>query len=230
MNGGRVSTTGLEMPPDFPIAPYEAIFEIVHPYAASDANAYGEFGTGWNALAWRYAAVADHDEAFTESLRIHGGAPQAPARYRQEDQLFTFFAAGISALETFAYGTWAVAWATPNPAFALSTSSEQRRVSLRSLCERVEQHHAAEQLAVALRRTVDSAEFIEWTDVRNALTHRGGPGRHHALHLPGDVRSSAWGRIELNEQTTASRRVWLSRTLNDLLTATETFARDRLQR
>lgn len=206
------------MPPDFPVAPYEAIFEILQPHAGAAADAYREFSTGWSALTWRYAAVAEHDEAFTESFRVDAGATGSrevspgggafhvlrsrhlrarDVRLRRMGDRLGDRQSGVRALNS------------RRPTASLTS------VTLRML----RAAFAAEPMAVALRRVLDSEQFSEWTDVHNALTHRGGPGRHHHLHLPGDVRSTEWGGMELDEQTTASRRPWLSSTLNDLLTA-----------
>jgi hypothetical protein len=222
-----VSTTGLTMPPDFAVDPYEAIFEAVLRKRESAPDAYREFAAGWCALSYRFAALATHDEAFSESARIYGLSPPHPARHRQEDELFAFFVAGISALETFAYGTWAMIWATGDADFALTTPAEQRRASVGSLRNRLVGRDASGPLALALGDLTESTEFADWADVRNALTHRGTPGRHH--RVGGEPEPMPWGTIHLDERTTTLRRAWLATTLGVLLSAAEVFASEHFR-
>ena len=136
-----------------------------------------------------------------------------------------FFVAGISALETLAYGTWAMVWATGDSAFALTTPDEQRRMSVGALRRRLDGRDAGAPLAVALRDLSQSEDFTGWADVRNALTHRGTPGRHHHI---GDKEPMPWGTIRLDRQTTSLRRAWLASVLSNLLRGAEVFASEHL--
>jgi hypothetical protein len=214
-------TTGLAMPDDFPARPYEAIHKALQPQRESVPDAWREFAFGWNALSYRFAAVADHDEVFTASIRNDGFAPEPPARYRQEDALFNFFAAGLSTLETFAYGTRAIAWAMGNSGFALQTEQQRRQVSPRRLRDQIRHDSKGKQLAAALDNVLSSAEFDEWSKVRNALAHRVAfPRTHTTDPAPTSV---PWGDLTLDDQTTARKRGWLAATLSDLLSEAEQF-------
>jgi hypothetical protein len=210
------------MPADFPVAPYEAVLDAVSETRHAAPAPWGEFVVAWVSLSHRFVMVAEHDEAFAASVRSDGLSPQPPVRQRQDENLFSFFVAGISTLETFAYGTWAMVWATGDTDFALATSDEQRRVSLRSLRARLDRRDAQTPLALALGRVVDSDELTAWADVRNAITHRATPGRHH--RVGGEPEPMPWGTIHLTEQTTTLRRAWLATTLGVLLSAAEVFA------
>jgi hypothetical protein len=209
------------MPTDFPVAPYESVHEAVLQTRHAAPTPWGEFVVAWNSLSHRFVMVAEHAEAFATSVRRDGLGPPPPVRQRQDENLFSFFVAGISTLETFAYGTWAMVWATGDTDFALATSDDQRRVSLHSLRARLDRRDAQAPLALALGRVLDSDEFAAWADVRNALTHRATPGRHHTL---GDPAPMPWGAIHLDEQATTLRRAWLATTLGELLSAAEVFA------
>jgi hypothetical protein len=224
---------GLIMPPDFPVEPYESILQMTLKHRESAPDAWSEFASGWNALCWRYRAAAEHDEAFSFSVQRDGPGPEPEARYRQEDQLFTFFVAGLSTLEAFAYGTWAMVWASGDAAFALSTEDERKEVKLATLRRQLEPEYSATSLAGAVRELVDpeNAAYKEWTRLRNTLAHRGSPGRHHQTSGPtGWARTEIAGEtteIELGIETTARRRAWLATTLGELLQAAALFTRER---
>ena len=227
MTTRTVASTGLPMPPDFPFEPYEAIHRMFHARLKDDEReAWGEFCVGWNALSYRFAAMAEHDEAFAGSARAHGLGPPHPERSRQEDALFGFFGAGISAFETFAYGIWAVFWEAGDDRFALATEDQQREVSIRTLSKRLTKSSPNDGLSVALVELLaEGSEFDAWAKVRNQLTHRGVPRRHHSL---GHDTETLWGTMRLDQDTTRERRAWLAAALDDMLGAAEAFMGARL--
>lgn len=224
---------GLDMPPDFPVEPFEAIVETTRAHRESALGAWGEFASGWNALCWRYRAAAEHDNAFTRSVQEYGPGPEPEARYRQEENLFTFFVSGLSALEAFAYGTWAMVWASGDAAFALSTEDERKGVTLPAFRRQLKRHYSATPLEGAVGKLVDpeNAGYAEWTRLRNTLAHRGSPGRHHQTSGPtGWARRQIDGEtteIHIDDQTTAQRRAWLSTILGELLEAAALFTSER---
>jgi hypothetical protein len=103
-----VATTGLVMPTDFPTEMYAAIHQKLQPLATSKSKIYAEFGGAWNVISYRYRALADYDEAFSSSIKVHGTAPIAPERYEQERDLFGFFSSGFSVFEALFYGAFAI--------------------------------------------------------------------------------------------------------------------------
>jgi hypothetical protein len=59
MNQPPLTTTGLEMPVDFPREPYEAVFSLVAPFAENQQFAWEEFAGAWNAISYRFMAELD---------------------------------------------------------------------------------------------------------------------------------------------------------------------------
>jgi hypothetical protein len=55
-----------------------------------------------NAIAYRFAALAEYDRNFTDSFNTHGGGPGQPFRYDQERDLFGFFNTHTRCLSPFA--------------------------------------------------------------------------------------------------------------------------------
>src|SRR6476661_8824523 len=103
-----LSTVGLAMPDDFPFGPYEAVNARVSSHQVVQAAAYTEFAGAWRAIPYRFYAVADHGDAFTQSIAHHGATVPAPQRYLQERELFNFFVNGLAAIESFCYGLFAI--------------------------------------------------------------------------------------------------------------------------
>jgi hypothetical protein len=225
MHDRALTSTGLTMPLDFPVEPYEEVLSALRRHSESAPDAWREFALGWNALSYRFAAVAEHDEAFRESLRVDGFGPPPPARYRQEDGLFAFYGAGMSALETFGYGTWAAVWAAGDDDFALSTAEQRRDVTLPRLRDGLAVSYAGEPLVAALRGVLDSDELRRWREIRNALVHRAVfPRLHTTAEAPASI---GWGEMRLDGRTTARDRDWLAGSLAQLLGAAERFTRGR---
>src|SRR5690348_3104959 len=105
MSARIIGTAGIAMPDDFPSAQYVAVHERFHASRVPDRQiptlglgAVEErrrwFGGAWTAVAWRFRACADHDEAFTRSVARHGNVPAMEERYLQERELFNFFMNG----------------------------------------------------------------------------------------------------------------------------------------
>ncbi|NBX03534.1 MAG: hypothetical protein EBR02_05675 [Alphaproteobacteria bacterium] len=55
-----LSTNGLVMPLDFPVADYEAIHSIVEPRTRKAKETYEQFAGAWNAVAYRFLALTEN--------------------------------------------------------------------------------------------------------------------------------------------------------------------------
>src|SRR3989442_15988282 len=97
------------MPADFPVEPYQALHARITQKMSFQTDTGKQFAGAWNAVAYRFIATAEDDEAFSQSVRAYGGAPSPKQRYEQERCLFGFFTAGLATLESFCYGLFAVA-------------------------------------------------------------------------------------------------------------------------
>jgi hypothetical protein len=92
--------------------------------------------------------------------------------------------------------------------------------------------HPNAPLAVAVAELLESSDYKGWTELRNALTHRGSPPRLHRASIggPRPSRPTDWGELPLHDRTTEVRRAWLAETLGGLLSAAEVFAQEHLRR
>src|SRR5690349_17383537 len=123
----KVNTVGLEMPDDFPADAYNAVHAAVGA-KPRPPGPMAEWAGAWNAVAWRFMSLADNDAAFTDNVRRTGGGRTPSERYLQERELFSFFVTGLSTIESFCYGLYAVASMIDSANFPLATFKEKRGV------------------------------------------------------------------------------------------------------
>jgi hypothetical protein len=92
------------MPPDFPTEAYESVFSKSLEYVQSANDIYSHFAGAWNAVAYRFLAVADYECELISSLSQRSPGPKI--RHAQERQLFGFFSNGFSVFEAAFYGAF----------------------------------------------------------------------------------------------------------------------------
>ena len=117
----RLESMGMDVPDDYPAEELDAVHALVTAYAGVDdagshPQAWHEWASAMNGLAWRFRAFDEHGMAVVESLR-RSHAPEIEDRYRQEKWLFAFFFEGLSAIECLYYGLYFVGALTESPLF-----------------------------------------------------------------------------------------------------------------
>ncbi len=226
MLGQFVSTIGTEMPQDFPAKPYENILKRLVGESDRHPSFWSEFASAWSAVAYRFRSCAEHDEAFAESIRRAGNSPPPPERYAQERELFSFFATGMSAIESLCYGLFAIGSMLDARAFPLVTTEDKRNVYPEKTANKFGTTFPCEIITSILKRLTESQDYQAWKTIRNILSHRSTPGRR--FFRGGDHDGIAvWGEILIDENTTVSRRRWLANILSDLLEAADAFTAAR---
>jgi hypothetical protein len=236
-----VCDLGLEMPDDFPAGPYNSVLATVRRWHRPDAPTatYPDFYSAWSAMAYRFKALAEHDEAFASSCARWGPGPAQPERYRQERELFNFFANGLAALENLGYGLFAAASMCDPVNFPLASPQERKSVTLERATQRLMERFGEEGLAAALRRALDSREYQLLEGMRNHPSHRGTLRRSFSLSTADGVGSAALTGVPrrarggaltdedvpLDRETTARMRRWLAGALGELLREAERWAR-----
>lgn len=214
------------MPSDFPRTPYEAIQNLCTAKRESSLGplaTWTEYSAAWNAVAYRFHAVTDHDEAFIEAV-----GKGDPARYLQERELFSFFVAGLSAIEAFAYGLYHLAAVACPIKFPVKDS---RSITLDLTQKKFATSFPAQTVTVELSKLVVDRTFTEWKICRNVLAHRSYPGRIMSGTTANQPPTDDVWKLEnvtINSETTSSRRKWLSQTLQDLLDSAKTFVEQKL--
>ena len=228
MNPTKATIAGVELPGDFPGAAYDAVHACMQDRRSANEDVWAQYGGAWNAIAYRYLACAESDEAFTRSIKIRGDAPPAPYRYEQERDLFLFFVAGLSSFEAFCYGIHAIAAFVNLGKFPIGTDSDRRAVNPERTRERLQAIFPGESLTSTLDSVLATQEMREWKEIRNVLIHRAHPGREIRVGGPSTDPSIWKVGIAIDVKTTNVRRSWLSDTLSQLLEDAEKFARQQL--
>jgi hypothetical protein len=226
-----IQTVGLEMPDDFPADAYEAVHRTVCARPAKSPATWREYAGAWNAVAYRFKSLADHDEAFTASIRRVSSTPLPSDRHIQERELFNFFTNGLATIESFCYGLFGIASMMDSANFPMVTFDDKKKVTPRKTAEKFATHFKGEGITAVLQRVVADPDFERWEGLRNILSHRVALGR--AITAFGEA---TWENVELkvggtpgpekmniDANTTASRRQWLAGSLRDLLAEAEAW-------
>jgi hypothetical protein len=224
----RLSSLDIDLPNDFPSRPYSLIHSKLAPRRDERPTSWDQWAGAWNAVAYRYLSCFEHDQHFTGSVKKFGCSPGQPHRYFQERELFGFFTTGLSGIEALHFGLFAIAsYVKPNE-FLLSTDDELRAITPASTTRQFEKCFAAETVTSVLREIQQMSQYEEWNLIRNILIHRTHPGRAAYLGGPNDGLI-LWVRgITLDDQTTSSRRTWLSEVMNKLLSESCAFCDEHL--
>jgi len=210
-----------EVPFDFPLNPYITVYnKVTSRYVASDART--EFSAAWIALAYRFTAITELDNKFTQSIHRAGDAPVQPERFIQDQALFDFFVNGLAAIESLCYGSFALGNLLAPVGFPFTTEREKRSVTPEATRDAFIRTFPG-SLTNSLRVLCSSTEYDQWRSARNLLAHRIAPGRHTFAGVGSDAPNPAsimmTLQIPLDLNTTSVRRSWLTTTVLALLTA-----------
>lgn len=228
MSNQPLSTIGIRMPQEFPTRPYEAVYRRLGNKRDSHPESFREFVSAWVTVAYRFLSCDEHNQAFSESVKRFGKTPLPLERYVQERELYGFFVAGFSVIESFCYGIFAIGSISKPKKFPFVTPVDKRKVSPEVTADKFGAVFKGESITTALHSMRRSQDFRDWKNIRNILSHRSTPGRH--AFLGGDRNGEViWGeKIPINENTTASRFRWLVDTLDDLLDTADEFTSVKL--
>lgn len=130
---------------------------------------------------------------------------------------------GISAIETFSYGLYAIAYIIRPQTFLIHTDDQLRHITPLRTCQDFNSEFHDEPITISLKILTESVEYREWQEFRNVLAHRGHPGR--SISIGSEIDETLWKLkdIPLNHSTTAQKRRWLSDTIYGLLINTKGF-------
>lgn len=225
------NTIGIEMPPEFPTNAYNAVNDKIKERHAQGAP-WKEYAGGWNAVAIRYRAAADADDAFTASIG-QGTGPSSAERFAQETALFSFFVNGLASIESFGYALHAIGAMLRPAEFPMATPDELRAVKPAVVRDRFAGQFPGAAVTASFAGLVIHGTFKEWSDIRNVLAHRQAPPRDHYVSVnegpqegANDADWTAWrvlGGLALNDRTTTDKRVWLAGQLTDCVLAAKQF-------
>jgi hypothetical protein len=232
-----VNTIGINMPDDFPTDAYNGVHDRLREYRNRnpDSATWLEYAAGWNAVASRFKTMADADEQFTQQIITQRARQVSLSHHEmqlQEEHLYRFFMNGHSTIESFCYAMFALGALLYPTKFPMSTYKQLQVISPALLQQKYASEFPCRRISVVLTALVScDADYKNWRKIRNILAHRVVPRRTIHVHLhegsrPDTMvnRPTEWGEIELDEETTQGRRLWLASTLIRCVEAAQTFA------
>lgn len=226
----RSVVVGLEMPADFPTGAYDAVAQVVMARAPNGISRR-EFNGAWNATAYRYLAADELDRAFRASVEEHGAAPPVPERYRQERDLFGFFANVGSMLDSLGYALHCVGAAVLPARFPLATTADRQRVTFARTAARYHRRFPDTALQLALEAIQGSPERSRAAELRAVLTHRSSTPHPVWQAEEGDDVPSVTSQPDLHDrfvltaELSADTRRWVGGALASVVPATLAFVR-----
>jgi len=196
-------------------------------------NAWEHFKFAWRAFPMRFTWCDHFDKTYCESFNRAGSAPQPDERVIQERTVFTFFATGLSAIDTYCYALYMVGHMVASERFPIDLKKHLRAITPFSTKDKFAAEFPSDTISVSLARLVKDAVFDQWKSVRNDLIHCSAPGRIINLSSGGPPsQDDVWRHIDfeipINADTTRSRRNWLADILSSLQAATDELVIARL--
>lgn len=225
--GIRLRSDGLKISPDFPDSSYESTRNQVASKLQNPSHLLDQFLGAWNAVLYRFLACAEHDDQFIVSIQRAGNSPQTVERYNQERELFNFFVNGLATIESLCYGLFAIGSALDVAKFPITSTEDMQAINPQKTAKQFQAAYPSEKLSVAIKAVVDSNEYKEWKDIRNVLAHRSAPGRIFHASSGGRGDDTFWklNNVRIDENTTATRRVWLASSVGKVLSEAEDFSK-----
>ena len=227
---------GLATPADFPIDVYDEVGHRMGNLSGKNRDHLREFLGGWQAVAYRSIACAKYDSDFTELMRLYGANPSFEQQYLQGQYLFNFFINGLSILESICYALFAIGSLVKPSSFLIATSEERKRISPENTEKCFRQVFGLEPITTLLTGLViNSQEFQDWKIIRNVLIHRVIPSRLVSLSTTNTKVPDIWRveiasglTLDLDMNTTISKRLWLNNQLILLITEINAFTQKEL--
>lgn len=191
----------------------------------SKSEAWSEFSGASNLIGWRFRSCSEDMERYIAFWKTFGANIPFEEMYLQERALFGMFTAGVSCIESTCYALHALA-SHPKLLALPFGEKEQRLCNPIRLQKNLLNHHSAHALAETLNVLINSNEWIQWTNLRNRMTHRSNlpriirgatgtdPPPMKALHFAATSSTSAF---EADISNLEDMFTWLAVSLRNLL-------------
>lgn len=164
---GTSANVGIELPGGLEAGSLDALSDI----------AGSVVGAAWNGVVYRWVAACQADTTWAKSVTA-SKAPGPGGRYEQEATLFHFFADANSCLEAFYLGCYGIAARLSPEEFQVDAAT--LKLYPRDVASRMSAVWPNEEAVATLKSLVESSDYKELKDMRDALAHRGPlPRRFH---------------------------------------------------
>ncbi len=232
--------TPCDVPDDFDQDSYYHVGKSLAQY--SEVPAFSSYASGFNAVAFRFAAMQRSVDRFTVAMSAQDALTPGGPRLEQEDSLFAFFVNAVSVLECFYFALYNLGACIGPALFAVSTSAELRRISVPYVVDGFEKAFPGDEFSRKLREVATSQELRELKEYRDFLTHRGTSPRKHKVTLPRgshvdltriesativsnpkDAPAGWLSDLQLSAELTTTPREWVGVSVRELLRGAADF-------
>jgi hypothetical protein len=164
---------GLDLPNAFPADIYHEIHRITADMFA-DKHLHSEWNFAWNCVANRFMIAVECRDNFSHLLK---GPHSHQVRYLQEKELFVFYCASVSCVESLCYSILAlINMIDPSLGnFKGEYAKKHNKPDL--LVQELDRIFPEDHLTRAIKRLVISSDFEDLRNKRAVLFHRQSPGR-----------------------------------------------------
>jgi hypothetical protein len=154
------------------------------------------------AVILRMLAIDGIADEFEKAVNRPNRAAQLPMRMRVENQLlYEFFANGLSALESFGFGSYYLGVGIEGKKFHIN--KKRRSITPKAVLESFKNFAPTDKFTVELEKSMNSRERVVIKAMRNMLLHTVDPGRTIGLdpNAPHIIDLDQWYKGDW-------RRVW----------------------
>jgi hypothetical protein len=223
---GRLCTTGMNVPDGFPVDAYNDISHIIGNKIPTAHISWDYYAGAWNAIGYRYLLMLESSESFSNSISRYGAGPPSEERLKQENSLFTFFSAGLSVIESFSYGLYAITSFINPTVFPIATVADIKNISTENLCNKLLKYYPKDNVSLSMKNIIKDTDYQNFKSVRNVLIHRSAPGRY--IHV--NEYSGVWklDGLTLDDKFTPPKCKWVMDTTNVLINDAYDFVKTHI--
>jgi hypothetical protein len=215
-------------PQDFPQQLWEETEKHVSdPFRENPNQAL--FVGAWNGVRYRYAAMVEFSDLYTDSFNAHGAGPPEPARFAQERDLFGFASAAYSMFDCFHFALFSIGALLAPSEFKLESESDEQKIRFSYTRKTFAKAFPNDPILADFDVFRDDGAQKDLSALRNMYTHRASLPRHH--QMGDDTKPPAQLarlNIAIDGETTSTRCKEAHRLLSQCLTSASTFVQRQI--
>jgi len=160
----------LSLPANFPYSAFDAVNQKMGGYAQNPSSNWFMFAAAWNAIGYRLIATHRSCSKFDELM--NSSPVSVKLRFLQDDEMFSFFAAALSAIECAFFAAYACV-SQAFPADYPITLDKNLRITSEKIFEKLKKKLAGSEIINAMNNILNDPKYAEISNFRNYLSHRG---------------------------------------------------------
>jgi len=160
----------LGLPANFPTLQFDAVSEKMSRHSKNPSSNWFMFAAAWNATGYRLIATHRSSTKFDELL--NSSPASIELRFLQDDEMFSFFSAALSAIECAFFAAYACV-SQIFPADYPINLDKDLRITPERIIEKLKKKLSGTSLGNQMINTHNDTKYTELSNFRNYLSHRG---------------------------------------------------------